>query len=60
MSNYPAHLAAALGGEKVGDKVGEDAGKNAGANAGKKLTDNQRRILLLLTQNNRLSAPLSA
>ncbi|MCK0507420.1 winged helix-turn-helix transcriptional regulator [Aromatoleum anaerobium] len=52
----PAHLAAAMGGDKVGDKVGENAGKSAGENAGERLTDNQRHILTLLNQDNRLSA----
>jgi ATP-dependent DNA helicase RecG len=56
----PAHLPADLGGDRVGDKVGDrvgdKVGEDAGESAGEKLTENQRHMLMLLKQNNRLSA----
>jgi len=56
----PKQLATALEGDKVGDRVGdrvgESTGKSASGKAGERLTDNQRQLLALLSQNDRLSA----
>ena len=52
----PAQLAVALGEGKGGDMGGDKVGDKVGGDAGERLTDNQRRILMLLKQNSHLSA----